>query len=101
MMGGGVVGFVAVEIYSIVSWLHTIKNPQKLNAMYIKTNDERELLIQQKTGFSTFVIVVYLLLMAAVISSRMNSDICFTLYAVMIAMMITYGANNVYYRKKF
>jgi len=101
MMGGGVVGFVAVEIYAIVSWLHTIKNPQKLNAMYIKTNDERELLIQQKTGFSTFVIVVYLLLMAAVISSRINSDICFTLFVVIIAMMVIYGASNLYYRKKF
>ena len=101
MTGASVVGFVAVFIYRIVSWLRTIKNPQKLSAMYIKTNDERELLIQQKTGFSTFVIVVYLLLMAAVISSRINSDICFTLFVVIIAMMVIYGASNLYYRKKF
>jgi len=101
MTSGSVIGFVAVLIYGIVSWLRTIKNPVKLNAMYIKTNDERELLIQQKTGLSTFVIVVYLLLMAAVVSSRINSDICFTLFAVIIAMMVIYGASNLYYRKKF
>jgi len=98
---GAVCGFVTVLIFGIISWLRTINNPQKLSAMYIKTSDERELLIQQKTGFSTFVIAIYLLLMAAVVSSRINSYIFFTLFAVIVVTMVIYGASNLYYRKKY
>jgi hypothetical protein len=101
MTSGGVAGFTIAVICMITTWLRAIKNPQKLSAMYIKNNDERELLIQMKTGFSTYNISIYLLLIAAVISSRINSDICFTLFAVIAVMTLIYGASNVYYRKKF
>jgi uncharacterized BrkB/YihY/UPF0761 family membrane protein len=98
---GLISGLICVALFYIVRSIHAIRNPEKLEQMYIKDNDEREKLIKQKTGLSTYIITLFCLAFSIAVSASYNLVVCKTLIAAAYGMIFIFVGCNFYYRKKY
>lgn len=98
---GLIAGLIFAALFYIIRTIHAIRNPEKLEKMYIKDNDEREKLIKQKTGLSTYVIALFCLTFAIAILASYNLVVCKTLIAVAYGMILIFAGCNFYYRRKY
>lgn len=101
MLLGAVCGFLAVQVFYTISVLRILKKPEALAAKYRKTGDERELLIQQNTGSFACIAAMYALVIAAIIAGAYNSIVCYTLFAVLVLILVLYYGAKLYYSKKY
>ena len=101
VLRGALCGFLAVQIFYTVSILRIIKNPDKLAMKFRKTHDERELLIKQSTGSFTSIGTMYTLVIAAIIAGAYSSVVSYTIFAILILILVLYFGANLYYLKKY
>lgn len=98
---GCIIGYVIVGIWYLVRTIRAWRNPDVLEKMYIRQNDERNIYIGWKTGSTTIQISILLLVFAMDVASALSMTVFFTLYGVLCAVLILNFSCNLYYRKKF
>jgi hypothetical protein len=89
---------VGLSILSIISNCLTLRNEEKLKKLYIDENDERKLLIEQKSSAGAFSIIIYCLLLADIVAGFFNQTVFFTLLASIVFMLITRICIVLYYK---
>lgn len=98
---GALTGFLLITAFYMIRTIFVVHKPEKLQKMYIKTNDEREKLIKQKTGLATFIITLYCLLFALMVAASYSLAVCKTIVVIIYGMGLIYAGSNLYYRHKY
>ena len=97
--GGVLSSFSILLILNIFRNLIAIKNEKKLRKLYIKENDERSIMIMQKTGAVGINICIVGFAGASIIAGYFNNVIFFTLLGATIFVSLIKGLFKVYYHK--
>lgn len=92
---------IVMAIINIVNYFKALHNAEKLNEMYVKENDERECLIQQKAFSMSYVITIYILAIAMIISSFISISVFITLVCVIFFFSFTKVAFLSYFHKRY
>jgi len=89
MRGAVVISFVIYLIFSFVKNMLAIRDEERLKKMYFEEYDERALAISEHSSRVTYNIVVYIILVACVITGLYNTTVSMTLFAVWIFICLT------------
>lgn len=98
---GIVTGFFTTMIFYTIRNIYLLRHPAKLEKNYISSNDERQKLINEKTGSTTSITVMALLVAGVMISGNYNVVVCKTLLFVILGMIVVYAGCSIYYRHKY
>jgi len=98
---GFCVGIQFVTIYLMVRYYKAIRNEEKLKALYIYENDERNKFIQTKIGGLGINIAIAGLAIGTIVSGYFNETVFFTLSAAMIFTALVKGILKIVYSNKF
>src|SRR5690554_4430322 len=74
----------AVSIYHLFKYISALKNEETLKEIYIKENDERKIMIEQKAGSVSMIISYIILALASIIAGFYNQIIFFTLVGTLL-----------------
>ncbi|MDR0919371.1 MAG: hypothetical protein LBM93_09035 [Oscillospiraceae bacterium] len=97
---GVIMGLLMVCIVRIAPYIRA-KNQGKLEEMFIKENDERDILINNKAGGLAMSIVILTLLFAAIVSLLFNETVFFALLFADIFVALIKTILYLYYSKHF
>ncbi|MBQ6569813.1 MAG: hypothetical protein IJL87_06115 [Clostridia bacterium] len=78
---GMICGIDLVAVFIIAKYLTALKNEEKLKAMYIEENDERNKTIRLRSGYPIVPAFVFVMLLAAVVAGYFNLTVMITLIA--------------------
>jgi hypothetical protein len=78
-----------------------MRDPEKLERLYIAEFDERKLMIQQMSGSVGFNVTIVGLLIATVIAGSYNATVFFSLLGASIFVALIRLVLKLYYRVKF
>ena len=95
---------IALFVYALVQWFRymlMIQDETKLEAAYIKSKDERNIMIREKTSGASYMISIYMLCAGVIVSSFFSHGICIALACVIIAMLLVNVCCKFYYEKKY
>lgn len=95
------VGLAIITLYYIGKLRTTLKNEDKLKKMHIEETDERRRLIQQKTGQTTSLIVVFGITIAIVVAGFYSFVVLLTLIVTLFFLLIITVSVKFYYTRKF
>ncbi len=98
---GGLIGYFAFLLGYIFYTVVICRNPRLLENHFLKNHDERQKFIINKTSDASFRISLLVLLCSSLIAEAFNPVIFFTLYAVLVLLLIVYGLCKLYYRRKY
>ena len=98
--GGALSSFSILIILHIVRNLRAIRNENKLKKLYIGENDERSIMIMQKTGAFGINICIIGFACATIIAGYFNKVVFFTLLGSTLFVAIVKGLFKLYYRNK-
>jgi hypothetical protein len=98
--GGALTSIGILLILDILRYLRAIKDDSKLKELYIKENDERTIMIMQKTGAAGINICILGLGIATVVAGYFNELIFFTLLGATLFVALVKGLFKLYYFKK-
>ncbi|MDR1018784.1 MAG: hypothetical protein LBM02_08800 [Lachnospiraceae bacterium] len=90
---------VAVCFYT-VRLTAILRNEEKLNALYLKEHDERNIYIQNKMGKLPLFIVMIGLYISGLIACVFSQTVCFTLMAAMMFTCLVALTLKIYYHHK-
>lgn len=96
--GGALSGFSILVILNILGNLRAMRNEKELKKLYIKENDERSIMIMQKTGAVGINICIIGLACAAIIVGYFNKVVFFTLLGATLFVAVIKGLFKIYYR---
>ena len=91
------IGFLLM--LDILRYLKALKNEKELKKLYIKENDERTIMIMQKTGAIGINMCIIGLGFAAIIAGFFNEVVFFTLLGTTLFTALVKGLFKVYYHK--
>lgn len=95
---------IALFIYAFVQWFRymlMVQDGTKLEAAYIKSKDERNIMIREKTSGASYMISVYMLCAGVIVSSFFSQGICIAFACVIIAMLLVNVCCKLYYERKY
>ncbi len=95
---------IALLVYALVQWFRCmlmIQDETKLEAAYIKSKDERNIMIREKTSGSSYMISIYMLCAGVIVSSFFSQGICIAFACVIIAMLLVNACCKLYYERKY
>ena len=95
---------IALFVYALVQWFRymlMIQDETKLEAAYIKSKDERNIMIREKTSGASYMISIYMLCAGVIVSSFFSQGICIAFMCVIIAMLLVNVCCKFYYEKKY
>lgn len=98
--GGALSSFSILIILHIVRNLRAIRNENKLKKLYIGENDERSIMIMQKTGAFGINICIIGFACATIIAGYFNKVVFSTLLGATLFVTIVKGLFKLYYRNK-
>lgn len=98
--GGVLSSFGILLILDIFKNLRSIRDEKELKKLYIKENDERTIMIMQKTGAVGINICIIVFAGATIIAGYFNELIFFTLLGATLFVSLIKGLLKVYYYKK-
>ena len=98
--GGALSSFSILIILHIVRNLRAIRNENKLKKLYIGENDERSIMIMQKTGAFGINICIIGFTCATIIAGYFNKVVFSTLLGATLFVTIVKGLFKLYYRNK-
>lgn len=97
---GAIGGLELVLVFLTVWYLISMRDEKALKKLYIQENDERTLMIMQKTGAIGMTVCSIGLAFAAVIASFFDQTVFFTLLGSAVFTAVVRGALKVYYHLK-
>lgn len=74
---------------------------KKLEAAYIKSKDERNIMIREKTSGASYMISIYMLCAGVIVSSFFSQGICIAFAGLLAAMLLVKLLLKMYYEKKY
>ena len=95
---------IALFVYALVQWFRymlMIQDETKLEAAYIKSKDERNIMIREKTSGASYMISIYMLCAGVIVSSFFSQGICIAFMCVIIAMLLVNVCCKFYYKRKY
>lgn len=98
-MVGFLVGVEVVCVVRIIHYKKAMKNKETLQELQIAESDERNQMIQRKSGQVTLLLSILLLAYGAVIASFFEVFVFYTLAGVMIVLLLLYLIVTLYYQK--
>ncbi|NLM97753.1 MAG: hypothetical protein GX175_09140 [Halanaerobiaceae bacterium] len=90
-----------IQIYSLIQHLKALRDKDALRKMYINENDERNILIMQKSGNWGLLICLLGLGFATIIASFFNQIVFFTLLGALFFISLVRGVLKIYYHHKY
>lgn len=97
---GFATGIAGVTFTFVIRYARALKDEEKMRAIYIKENDEREQAIAARTAKSTFYTMLVMLSVAMLVTAYVNWQICIVLVIVTLILALTTVIWNAYYSKK-
>ena len=97
---GILVGFQAVMIFFMSKYVRAIRNEEKLKALYIEENDERNKYIESKIGGTGVNVIIWGITLGTIVSAFFNETVFFTLLFTVLFSSLTKGVLKLYYRNK-
>ncbi len=94
-------GLVLLLVRDIFKSLRAMKDEKELKKLYIEENDERKIMIMQKTGAMGMTICIVGLGFATVISGFFNEIVFFSLLGATVFTTLIKGLFKIYYYNKF
>ncbi len=94
-------GFVVIMLRDIVKYIRAIKDEDRVKAIYIEENDERNKLINDKIGSVGYNFVILGLMVATIIAGFFNEVVFLTLLGALAFMALMKVSLKVYYNKKY
>ncbi|MCI5583558.1 MAG: hypothetical protein MR357_07575 [Anaeroplasma sp.] len=91
-------GYIGVKIYI---YIRILANNDFAEAEVIKRNDERNKYIKMKSYAMTIKVSLYLLGIALIVTAFINRMIFYTLLGVLLAGLIVYFIELIYYANKY
>lgn len=104
MQGGGLgalIGYFSYVVWYAVRVYRIFHNPDFLEKLQVRDNDERALLIGQKTGYTAMQIILVVLVFVMEIFGALNETVFFTLYFTLIFVLAAYFFCYLYFCKKY
>lgn len=98
---GVLCGLGLLLIRDIFKNLRAIRDEKELKKLYIEENDERKIMIMQKTGAMGMTICIIGLGFATVISGFFNEIVFFSLLGATVFTTLIKGLFKIYYYNKF
>ncbi|HBC96867.1 MAG TPA: hypothetical protein DC034_08765 [Clostridium sp.] len=96
----GVLSSFSILLFlDIIKYLRTMKDKGELKKLFIKENDERTIMIMQKTGAVGINICIIGFACATIIAGYFNEVIFFTLLGATLFVSLIKGLFKVYYHK--
>lgn len=100
-LSGFLVGITCVAVFVALTHTRTLKNPEKLKALYIKENDERNDVIAKKASQAAMALTLAGLGLASVVSAFIGEElISKTLFAVIGFTGLTVLLCKVYFKRR-
>ncbi len=97
---GFFIGFILCLVYSAARNFAALNDDEKLKAMYVAENDERNIAIEKETGKTFSRLGGICLAFAAVAASFFNITVSLTLGCAVLFLSAVWVAVRVYYNKK-
>lgn len=98
---GGLIGYFVFLLGYFFYTVVICRNTSLLENHFLKNHDERQKFIINKTSDASFRISLLVLLLCSLIAEAFNPVIFFTLYAVLVLLVIVYGLCKLYYLRKY
>ncbi|HLV09935.1 MAG TPA: hypothetical protein VKY40_06995 [Halanaerobiales bacterium] len=95
------VSLQAVSIYYLFKYISALKNEETLKEIYIKENDERKIMIEQKAGSVSMIISYIILALASIIAGFYNQIIFFTLVGTLLFLAFTRLFMYLYFNRRY
>ncbi len=92
---------IVILVFFLAKYLGSLKNEEALKKLYIEENDERTIMIMQKTGAYGITICVVGLAFATVIAGFYNEIVFFALLGATVFTALIKGCFKIYYHRKF
>lgn len=94
------ISLIGISVFAIIQYVLALRKEDKLKKIYIEENDERSLLIYQKSGSIGINITMFGLAAGSVIAGYFNVIVFFTLIAACLFTAVVRLVLKVYYNKK-
>lgn len=94
-------GFVVIMLRDIIKYIMAIKDDDRVKAIYIEENDERNKLINDKIGSVGYNFVILGLMLATVTAGFFNEVVFLTLLGALAFMALMKVSLKAYYNKKY
>lgn len=88
-------------IVNLIKFFSLKKNQEKLEELYRQYNDERNILIREKTSVGSFTAAVYMICIAMMIFSYISVMVTLVLAGLLAAMLLVRVLLKMYYEKKY
>jgi len=98
---GSFIGFQITMLMYIAKYRKALKTEDELKKLYIEEHDERTTLIKDKICSVGFLFSLVTITTATIITGFFNQIIFFTLFGVLLFMLLVIVFLVVYYRNKF
>lgn len=98
--GGALSSFSVLLILNIFKNIKAMKDENKLKKLYIEENDERAIMIMQKTGAVGINICILGFAIATIIAGYFNRIAFFTLLGSTLFVSLIKGLFKIYYHRK-
>lgn len=99
---GGIVTAFVIYLFSLfVRDMKSIKDEKKLKELFITEHDERRINIHEMASRTSFIIILYIVILAALVCGLFNTTISLTLFCVWLFIVITRMIATLIYSKKF
>ena len=90
-----------VIIYKIVGYIRVLTSKEYFDNVLIKKKDERLIFIKQRYQSFSLKLILYLLVIAVIVSGFLNEVVFLTVLSTIGVLLITMGITFIYYDKKF
>lgn len=90
-----------VIIYKIVGYIRVLTSKEYFDNLLIKKKDERLIFIKQRYQSFSLKLILYLLVIAVIVSGFLNEVVFLTVLSTIGVLLITMGITFIYYDKKF
>lgn len=97
---GMLTGVLIVLIFMIISYCRVLLNDDYLQKLFVKENDERANYIEMKTGKLTIKILIILAAIGLFVASFINEMVTYTIYVVLLVIILTTFISKLYYNQK-
>lgn len=98
--GGALSSFGILLILNIFRNVKAVKDEKELKKLYIQENDERAIIIMQKTGAIGINICIVGLAIATIVAGYVNEIAFFTLLGSTLFVSLIKGLFKIYYHRK-
>ncbi|MFW5981072.1 MAG: hypothetical protein ACOCRU_00690 [bacterium] len=95
------IAVLAVSLNYIIKYFLAVKNEEKLKDIYISENDERTIMINQKTDSFSMQLSLILLVLASIIAGFYNQVVFFSLVATIVFLGLIRLFSYLYFNHKY